>query len=98
MSPAVGTAQVLILPALLLVQDPDAFIADGGWNFLDQEGGSDEEEDEEEVLTLTFSATRGQAVMPSVFCPFSWCAEIRQDWHTAFWNSSLVALGNVQIM
>ena len=30
------------------MQDPEDFIENGGWSFLDQEGGSDEEEDEEE--------------------------------------------------
>ena len=31
------------------VQDPDGFIDNGGWNFLDAEGdGSDEEGDDEE--------------------------------------------------
>ena len=29
------------------MQDPEDFIANGGWSFLDQEGGSDEEDDEE---------------------------------------------------
>ena len=28
-------------------QDPEDFIANGGWSFLDQEGGSDEEDEEE---------------------------------------------------
>ena len=30
------------------VQDPEQFEADGGWNFLDMEGDSDEEEEESE--------------------------------------------------
>jgi nucleosome binding factor SPN SPT16 subunit len=29
-------------------QDPEQFIEDGGWNFLDQEGGDDEGEDDDE--------------------------------------------------
>lgn len=29
-------------------QDPEQFEADGGWNFLDMEGDSDEEEEESE--------------------------------------------------
>ena len=37
-------------PALtgVLAQDPEAFVEDGGWNFLDQEGGSDAEGEEDE--------------------------------------------------
>lgn len=29
------------------LQDPEDFIANGGWNFLDQEGGSEDEEGED---------------------------------------------------
>ena len=31
-----------------IIEDPDAFFDNGGWSFLDQEGGSDEEDAEEE--------------------------------------------------
>ena len=31
-----------------IIEDPDAFFENGGWSFLDQEGGSDEEDAEEE--------------------------------------------------
>ena len=30
-------------------QNPEEFISNGGWNFLDLDGGSDEEDGEEEV-------------------------------------------------
>ena len=30
------------------VQDPEGFVEDGGWSFLDQEGGSDAEGEEDE--------------------------------------------------
>ncbi len=31
-----------------IVEDPDAFFENGGWSFLDQEGGSEDEDAEEE--------------------------------------------------
>ena len=30
------------------MQDPEGFVEDGGWSFLDQEGGSDAEGEEDE--------------------------------------------------
>lgn len=55
-------------PAL---QDPEEFIANGGWNFLDLEGGSDEEDGEEEVIPISitsdvchFHHLLSQAVLP----------------------------------
>ena len=42
------------------VQDPEDFIANGGWSFLDQEGGSDEEDEEELEAS------------PWHFLPFCW--------------------------
>lgn len=47
------------------MQDPEEFIANGGWNFLDLEGGSDEEEGEEEVFTA---------------CLFQLCYGVAKDW------------------
>lgn len=32
----------------LFLQDPEGFIEDGGWNFLDAEQSDSEEDDEEE--------------------------------------------------
>ena len=31
-----------------IIEDPDAFFENGGWSFLDQEGGSEDEDAEEE--------------------------------------------------
>lgn len=38
------------------LQDPEAFEADGGWNFLDMEGDDEEDDDEEEEGDPEFEA------------------------------------------
>lgn len=48
-----------------VVQDPEQFIADGGWNFLDADGGDDEEgEEDEEDEDQEFAPDSSEGVCP----------------------------------
>ena len=58
-------------------QDPEAFIADGGWNFLDQDGGSDDgaEDDDEEVIPNSIVSFHDFGNVETISIMYHWCHE-----------------------
>ena len=56
-------------------QDPEAFIADGGWNFLDQDGGSDDgaDDDDEEVIPDSIVPFHDFGNVEMISIMYHWC-------------------------